>query len=174
VTILLKQLFALFNLLNSDDGEKQIAFGLVLGLILGFSPFFSVQSFFLILCFFVFRIQFGAALVAAFFFKFIAFLIDPLADKMGRFILELEPLRGLFTTMYHMPIVPYTRFNNSIVMGSFFVAIILMIPMYFVFIALIRKYRSAIVEKFKSSKLWKMWKATTVYKLYTQYESLVG
>jgi uncharacterized protein (TIGR03546 family) len=174
MTIFLKQLFSLFNLLNSDDGEKQIAFGLVLGLILGFSPFFSIQSFLLILAFFIFRIQFGAALIAAFFFKFVAFLVDPLADKIGRFILETESLRGVFTSMYHMPILPYTRFNNSIVMGSFFVAAVLMIPMYFIFIALIRRYRTAIVERFKSSKLWKMWKATTVYKLYTQYESLMG
>ncbi|MFH0934944.1 MAG: hypothetical protein V1879_07035 [Pseudomonadota bacterium] len=44
MTLLLKQLFALIRLLNSDTGSNQIAAGVACGLILGFAPMLSLQA----------------------------------------------------------------------------------------------------------------------------------
>ena len=44
MTLILKQIFALFKVLNSDKGENQIAAGIACGLILGFAPGFSPQT----------------------------------------------------------------------------------------------------------------------------------
>lgn len=174
MTLLLKQLFAFFKLLNSDTGSNQLAAGLAAGVILGFSPILSLQALFVLFCCFFFRIQLGAALLAAFFFKFIAFLVDPLSDKLGQMVLENEGLRPLFTDLYHMPIVPMSRFNNSIVMGSGLVGFILVIPLFFVFKALIAKYRATVVARYKQTKVWKAWSGTTLYKWYTTYDRLYG
>lgn len=67
MTVLLKQLFAFFKLLNSEDGENQLAAGLALGVILGFSPFLSLQTLIVLFLIFLFRIQMGAAFLSAFF-----------------------------------------------------------------------------------------------------------
>ena len=174
MTLLLKQLFAFFRLLNSDTGSNQLAAGLAAGVILGFSPFLSLQALFVLFCCFFFRIQLGAAFLSAFFFKFIAFLIDPLSDMLGKAILENEGLRPLFTDLYHMPIVPMTRFNNSIVMGSGVLGFLLVIPLFFAFKSLIAKYRLTVVARYKQSKIWKAWSGTTIYKWYTTYEKLYG
>lgn len=172
MTFLMKQIFAFFRLLNSDTGHNQIAAGLACGIILGFSPFLSLQTFVVFFLLFFFRIQVGAAFVAAFFFKFVAWLIDPLADALGRWILEAEALRPLFVSLYNMPLVPLTRFNNSIVMGSAAIGFLLAVPGFFVFRALVLKYRVTFVARFKQTTFWKGWTATKLYAWYTTYEKL--
>ena len=174
MTLILKQIFDFFKLLNSDTGDRPLALGLACGLIFGFSPFLSLQCLILLFIVFFFRIQLGAALLSAFFFKFIAFLVDPLSDRLGRLVLEDPGLRPLFVEMYNMPLIPMTRFNNSIVMGSGLMALILMVPAYFVFKALIMSYRMAVVARFRNTKIWKAWTATSIYKWYSTYEKLYG
>lgn len=174
MTLLLKQLFSFFQLLNSETGTNQLASGLACGLILGFSPFLSIQTLLILFLVFFFRIQMGAAFLAAFFFKFIAYIFDPVADSLGRAVLETESLRPLFTQMYNMPLVPMTRFNNSIVMGSMVIGFILVIPAFFVFRVMIEKYRATFVARFKGTKIWKSFAATKVYGLYSKYHDLYG
>jgi uncharacterized protein (TIGR03546 family) len=174
VTLLLKQIFNFFRLLNSDTGTNQLASGLALGLVLGFSPFLSLQTFLVLFFCFFFRVQLGAAFLSAFFFKFIAFLVDPASDALGKAVLEAESLRPLWVSLYNMPLVPLTRFNNSIVMGSGLIGFILAIPFFFVFKKSILKYRETVVARYQQSKIWKAWTATTFYKWYTTYEKLYG
>lgn len=172
MSLLLKQIFAFFRLLNSDTGRDQLAAGLSLGIILGFAPFFSLQTFVVFFLVFFFRIQLGAALLSAFFFKFVAFLFDPIADVIGRQVLEVEGFRPLFVNLYNMPIIPFTRFNDSIVMGSMVVSAIFAIPSFFVFRILIDRYRATVVARIRETKLWKAITATKFYNWYASYEKL--
>ena len=174
MSLLLKQLFNFFKLLNSDTGTYQIVTGLTIGMILGFSPFLSLQTFLVLIVVFFFRIQIGAMFVSAFFFKFIAFLVDPLADILGRIILEAPVLRSLWVTLYNMPIIPFTRFNNSIVMGSFIVALIFAVPVFFLFKKFVISYRATVVVRFKQTKFWKVFTATKFYNWYLTYDKLYG
>lgn len=174
MAFLLKQIFGLIKLLNSDTGHNQIAAGIACGLILGFAPVFSLQTVLVIFVLFFFRIQIGAATLSAFFFKFIAWILDPAFHFAGSAVLEMEALNGLFTTMYNMPIVPLTRFYNSIVMGSGLVALILAIPTYFLSKKLILKYRATIVARYQQTKFWKAVQATKFYNWYATYDKLYG
>jgi uncharacterized protein (TIGR03546 family) len=172
--LLLKQIFAFFKLLNSDTGTNQIASGLALGILLGFSPILSLQTLLAFLLLFLFRIQIGAAFVSAFFFKFVAFTIDPVSDQLGQWILESESLRPLFVSMYNAPLLPLTRFNNTIVMGSGFIGFLLFIPSFFIFKKLVIKYRETVVDRLKETKIWRAFAATGFYKWYLKYTELYG
>lgn len=174
MTLLIKQLINFIRMLHSEGGTQQLAWGLTLGAFLGFSPFFSLQTFLVLLIVFIFRVQFGAATLSAFFFKIVAYLIDPVADLLGRSVLESSSLRSFWTTLYNLPILPYTRFNNSIVMGSFIFALILSPILYFGFKLLIVKYRAHVVHTFEQSKAWKAFKATKFYDWYSKYDDLYG
>jgi uncharacterized protein (TIGR03546 family) len=68
-----------------------------------------------------------------------------------------------------MPIVPLTRFNESIVMGSGLLAFVLVIPLYFAFKKAVIGYRVTIVARYQQTKIWKAWAGTTFYKLYNKY-----
>lgn len=168
--LILKQLFAFIKLLNSDTGNISLALGMTCGFILGMTPSLSLHSLIIFLVLFFFRIQIGAALVTAFFFKFIAFLLDPAFHAVGSNVLEMPALQDFFTTLYNMPLIPYTRFNNSIVMGS---AVITFFLSPFVFILsqyFIIKYREVVVARFRQTKLWKAIEATKFYQWYYKYD----
>ena len=172
MTFLLKQFFSLIQLLNSDTATNQIAAGVACGFILGFAPVFSLQTILVFIILFFFRIQIGAALLAAFFFKFIAWVLDPVSHRLGMAVLEYEPLQPLFTEMYNMPIVPLTRFYNSIVMGSGVLSILLALPVFFLSVVVIQKYRKSVLERFRETKFWKIVKATAFYQWYSKYREI--
>lgn len=168
--LILKQIFSFIKLLNSDTGNVSLAMGMTCGFILGMTPVLSLHSLVIFLILFFFRIQIGAALVMAFFFKFTAFLLDPIFHSVGSKVLEMESLQGILTQLYNMPIVPYTRFNNSIVMGS---AVVTFILSPFVFILsqyFIIKYREVVVARFQKTKVWKFVQATKFYQWYYKYD----
>ncbi|HEY8278478.1 MAG TPA: TIGR03546 family protein [Bdellovibrionota bacterium] len=174
MTLLFKQLFGLLKLLNSETGENQIAAGIAAGFVLGMTPAFSLQTLLIFLCLFVFRIQIGMAFLACFFFKFVAWVLDPLFHAVGSSILELGALQGIFTRLYNMPLVPLTRFNNSVVMGSGVVAILLSPVIYLWGKSLVIKYRVTVVARFKETKIWKAFRATSLYNWYTTYDQHFG
>lgn len=174
MTLLLKQLYSFFKLLNSDNGTNQLATGLTLGIFLGFAPFLSLQTFLILLIVFIFRVQLGAAFISAFFFKFIAYLFDGPSHLLGKVILESELLRPTFVSMYNMPLVPMTRFNNSIVMGSFAVSLILAPAAFFFFHSVVTKYRKHVVDRIKHTKFWKALSASKIYDWYSKYDNLYG
>ncbi len=170
----MKQLINLIRLLHSDTGQAQIASGLAFGVFLGFAPFVSLQTVLVLMVVFIFRVQLGAAFLSAFFFKFVAFLLDPVADPIGRVLLENQSLRPLWTSMHNVPLLPMTRFNNSIVLGSFALSILLCPILYFVFKSLVIKYQTTVVQKFEASKAWKVFKATKLFDWYSKYRNLYG
>ena len=174
MSLLLNQIFTLLKLLNSETGTYQISSGVALGFVLGMSPSFSLQTLLVIFLLFVFRIQLGAALARAFFFKFVAFLLDPVFHPIGAALLEEPSLKDLFTQFYNMPIIPYTRFNNSIVLGAGVVSLLLAPFVFWSSKVLIEKYREKVVSKFKDTKFWKVIKSTSLYKWYYKYEQLNG
>jgi uncharacterized protein (TIGR03546 family) len=174
VGLLLKQIFAFFKLLNSETGSIQIASGIAAGFVLGMTPMLSLQSLLIFVCMFLFRIQIGAAFLAAFFFAFVAYLLDPVFHAVGKEVLTSPGLAPLFTSLYNMPIVPMTRFNNTIVMGSGIVSLLLTPVIFFLSLKLIHKYRATVVARFKQTKYWKAIQATSLYKWYYTYENLYG
>ena len=168
--LILKQIFAFIKLLNSDTGTVSLAAGLTCGFILGMTPVLSLHSLLIFLILFFFRIQIGAAFLAAFFFKFMAFLLDPLFDVVGRKVLEMEGLAPLFTKLYNMPLIPFTRFNNSIVMGSAVITFTLSPIVFIISQRLIVKYRETVLARFKTTKVWKAVEATKFYQWYYKYD----
>ena len=168
--LILKQIFAFIKLLNSDTGTLSLSLGMTCGFILGMTPTLSLQSLFIFLILFIFRIQIGAAFLMAFFFKFIAFLLDPLFHYVGTWALEAAVMQDIFTSLYNMPLIPYTRFNNTIVMGSGLVTFLLSPFIFIISRILIVKYRNHILIKFKETKFWKAVEATKFYQWYYKYD----
>jgi len=172
VGLLLKQLFGLVKLLNSETGQNQIAAGVAAGFILGMTPSLSLQSLLVFLCLFIFRIQIGMAFLAAFFFAFVAWMLDPVFHIVGAAILGAPAFQSLFTTLYNMPIVPFTRFNNTVVMGSGVIALALSPLVYFLSRNLVVKYRATVMAKLRQTRFWKAIQATSLYKWYYTYDNL--
>lgn len=174
MTLIFKQLFGFVKLLNSDKGINQIAAGITFGLVLGFIPAFSLQTIIVMLFLFMLRVQIGAAFLSAAFFSVIAFMLDSLFHSVGVAVLGIGFLEPLYTSLYNMPVVPYTRFNNTIVMGASVMALIFAPIVFFLAKIFVNKYRVKVVDGLKDTKLFKAIKATSLFKWYHKYDQLYG
>lgn len=139
----LRAVKSVFTILQSENSPWQIAGGVAIGLFMGFSPFNGPQNYLLMVLLFFTNVNVASATVATALFAGLAALLDPLAHRLGYVLLvSNEGLTPFWTTLYNLPIVPFTRFNNTVVLGSFLLALILVIPVIFLTRALILYYRA--------------------------------
>jgi uncharacterized protein (TIGR03546 family) len=123
---------------------------------------------------FLFRVQIGAATISAGLFAFVSWIFDPLFNALGQRVLGAEALAPLFTSLYNVPLVPLTRFNNTVVMGAGVLTVFLAPLVFFASRRLIAVYREQIVARFQNTKTYKAWTMTSLFKWYAKYDELFG
>ncbi|MBU2493634.1 MAG: TIGR03546 family protein [Bacteroidetes bacterium] len=162
------------KILAEGQTPKQIALGFALGSLIGLSPMLTLQGLLIWIIILILDVNISAAIVAVTLFKIIAFIFDPAFHAFGFFILTLEPFKDFFTTLYNVPVAPLTRFNNTLVMGSFISAVILFIPVYFSMKFFVIKYREKLHEKIIKWKIYKIIKQSSMFRYYEKVKSLGG
>ena len=153
---LLKQIVVIFQ---TDISPNQVAWGFALGAILGLVPnmFMKLVLFIVIM---MFRVNISAAFLAWAVYEILSFALDPLFDVVGYQLLTIGSLNAFYTYLYNLPVVPFTKFNNTVVMGSFVVGIILIIPNMIIAKKLLVYYRTHLREKVSKWKIVKILSAT--------------
>jgi uncharacterized protein (TIGR03546 family) len=141
--------------LNGNLNKSQIAAGVAWGVLLGLVPMSNPFGIVLFIFSFFFTHNHGGKILGMAIVKILSMLILPALDVLGWQILHIEALQPLFTTMYNMPFVPFTKFNNTLVMGGLTAGIVLWLPVFFLFMTLIPLYRNHIAPKIRDSKLVK-------------------
>jgi len=173
--IFIKLFAKLIKILKSGGSPSQIAWGFALGAIPGLTPLFCLHNAAVLFLLLVLNVNFGAALLALAVFSLFAWLLDPVFHAAGYWALVQVPaLQPLWTSLYNAPVAPLTRFNNTVVMGSFLAALILLVPVFFLFRALVLKYRNSWDDKIEKWKIVKAIKASTIYDLYMKVKGLEG
>jgi uncharacterized protein (TIGR03546 family) len=145
------------QILRSGQTPAQIAGGFALGAMVGLMPIMTLQGLALWLVIFMLNVNLTAVFLSATIFTLVAFLFDPAFHALGYFLLvDLRPLRSLWTSLYNAPIAPLTRFNNTVALGSFVSGFILFVPIYLGmkrFVVAYRMHIGASVEKWKIYQL---------------------
>ena len=86
-------------------------------------------------------------------FAFIAPNFDYIFDEAGYYILTLPQLQNFYTSLMNIPFVGFTKFNNTIVMGSFICSLILYIPLYLIARLIIFLWRNKIAPVVQKTKV---------------------
>jgi len=107
-------------------------------------------------------------------FKIISGAVIPLVDMAGWEFLHMGALQPLFTTLYNMPFVPLTRFNNTLVAGGLVCGLVLWLPVFILVFLLIPLYRNNIAPKIRDTKLVKSVKNLPLIKLLAQAVTAVA
>lgn len=141
--------------MNSNVKKSQIAAGIAWGLLLGLVPLGNFFWIVLFLVSFFFHIHHGLKLAFMFLFKLAAVICAPSIDMLGWEILHITALQPLFTSMYNMPFVPFTQFNNTLVAGGLVAGIVLWLPVFLLLLPFIGWYRNIVAPKIRNSKLAK-------------------
>jgi len=152
---MLRPLAQLIVALNSNLGKKQIAAGFSWGLLLGLIPAGNVFWIVLFVVSFFFKHHHASKLLLIAILKLALGAVAPLVDIVGWEVLHIEALQPLFTSLYNMPFVPFTRFNNTLVAGGLTIGIILWLPVFVLVTLFIPVYRNTLAPKIRESKLVK-------------------
>jgi len=141
--------------LNSKKGAGEIAGGAAFGLLLALVPAGNLLWATLLLVTWFLKVNFAVEMLVVALLKLVLPLVDPALDTLGYAVLTLPPLQGPFTALHNLPLVPFSRFNNSVVMGGLLAGIALWAPVYMLFKAFVRLYRERAQPRIEASRLYK-------------------
>ena len=164
---ILKTLQSLIKELHSDGTPMQIALGAALGAALGLTPIANVHNAIVLALLLVLNVSFGAGMLAWGLFVPLGFILDPLFDRIGhRLLLETPALTPMWTSWFNAPLVPYTNFNNTVVLGSVVGWLVLFVPIVLLVRFLVLRYRATYGERVRRSKFYKAVTASQAYNVY--------
>ena len=167
---LLKLLQSLIKTLHSEGTPGQVAAGIALGSALGLTPLMNVHNLIVLALLCVLNVSFGGAMLGWMLFVPVGFMLDPIFDRIGtKLLLDTPQLTSLWTTWYNAPAMPYTSFNNTVVLGSVVGWLVLM-P--FIFLAArygVMRYRATLGERVRQSKFYKAVTTSKLYNFYTWF-----
>jgi uncharacterized protein (TIGR03546 family) len=169
----LKLVTNFIKILREGQTPAQVAGGFALGAILGLSPMFTLQGLAVWLVILVLDVNLSAATFSLGLFALIAYVFDPIFHRLGYFLLvDIHGLRGLWTALYNAPIAPLTRFNNTVVLGSFISAFILFLPIYFGMKKFVLAYRATLGVKMHKFKVYQIIDRSSLIKWYRRVRDL--
>ncbi|MDD5456912.1 MAG: TIGR03546 family protein [Candidatus Margulisbacteria bacterium] len=166
----IRSLISLFRVLKSNDSPKQLAWGVALGTMLGLIPVNSLFNVFVLVALYFFNVNMGLALLTAIVYKMLGVILSGFFHIIGLYLLtDVNFLYPFWTALYNLPIVTWTRFYNTVVLGSFLVSLLLLIPHYFLAKKLLVFYqnnvRNMLVAQIKKYKITEILQGSNIFKL---------
>ncbi|MDR2257886.1 MAG: TIGR03546 family protein [Treponema sp.] len=153
---MIKTIAQLIVALNGNVKKSQLAAGFAWGVLLALAPLGNIFWIVLFVVSFFFKHNHASKVLVMAVLKLFSPLLAPLIDTLGWEILHIGALQPLFTSLYNMPFVPLTRFNNTLVAGGLAGGIVLWLPVFLLCMALIPLYRNIIAPKIRNLKIFKI------------------
>ena len=170
IALVLKLVQQLVKALNSEGTPLQVALGIALGACLGLTPIGSLHNAALFLLVLVLNVSLAGFWLGWGVFVPFGFLLDPLFDRIGHALLAADALRPLWTALTNLPVVPFTNFNNTVVLGSFVFWLAALVPILLGAKWAIAKYRATIYERLRRTRAFKAVTASQLYRVYRLFQ----
>jgi uncharacterized protein (TIGR03546 family) len=159
---MLKQFASALNILNSNKDPKEIALGVTLGMFGGLLMIAPANILIVFLLLLLLRAHTGMFFLSVGIFKLIALGLDPAGDFIGYAVLTAPFLTGVWTLLMKTPLVPFTGFNNTVIMGDFIIALLLLVPVWLFSFKGVSYYRKNLQSKVEKLGIIKALKAVNV------------
>lgn len=173
--IIAKFVAKILKVLNSEISPSQVAAGFAFGALIGFVPVKGLLPVIFLILSFVLNINLVMVALGSALFKTLSFAFDPLSNQIGYFLLTQVPsLQPIWTALYNMPLVPYTRFNNTIVLGSFVVGCCALLPAFLAARMAVVAYRQTLRQRFLKLRIVQLFQATSFYRYYQAFQGIRG
>jgi len=151
---MIKPIVKLLNALNGNLKKTQIAAGFSWGILLGLIPAGNVFWIVLFAVSFFFKNHHWSKLFAMAVVKVFLGALNPAIDAAGWEILHAAALQPLFISLYNMPFVPLTKFNNTLVAGGLCLGIGLWLPVFLLFMLFVPLYRDKLIPGLRKNKIY--------------------
>ena len=154
--------------LHGGTQPRHLAAGFAIGAALGLVPKGNLFAAVFFMMFFLLNVDKGMAFLSAGIFTGVGYALDRFAHKIGLALLRAEALRDVWTTLYDLPLVPLTRFNNTVVLGNVVLGAFLYAPLYYGFLKSLALYNSHARAKIEALAVIKAFKG---FDLFDKYKS---
>lgn len=135
------------------DSSRKLAGGVGLGMMIGLVPKDSLFAWLLILVLLVSNANLLSAACSAILFSWFSPLLDPVFHLIGDKILNISSFEPTFAWLIGLPIVPWTRFDNTVVTGSVVVGIVALVPTLKISERIFDVYGTRIANTVRSTRL---------------------
>jgi uncharacterized protein (TIGR03546 family) len=116
--------------LIGGSGPWQTGSGAVCGMCIGLLPKDLIWAYLAGLLALVMGANLLCCLASAALFTVVGLFCGQLLHKLGAVVLTHPSLVSFWGDLYHTPFVPWTRFNNTVVMGGLFISLLLAYPVF--------------------------------------------
>jgi uncharacterized protein (TIGR03546 family) len=145
--LILRPLRLLLQAFVMESTPRQMSLGLAFGVLVGLVPKGNLLAIVLGTLLASTRVNLAIATLAIVLCSFAALACDSLFDQIGGYILAQPSLQNMWTELANMPFMPWTDFNNTIVMGSFATGLVLLWPVHRLSRPFFEKYAEKIAER---------------------------
>lgn len=146
--------FKLIDFLFEENSKWQIALGTVLGMWLGFLPVLTLQWWVCAAALLFFRLSLISGLLSMFVFWGLGSFFVPMWDRVGQYLLtQILWLQPILSWMHHAPVIPYTFFNHTVILGATLSALFLSMPLFWLALAFVSYFREPVYDAWKRTKL---------------------
>lgn len=154
--------------LNSNQRPIEVGAAVATALLLALMPSGNLLWIALFLVGFFVRLNLGIELLFLAIFGLLAPLADAAVDSVGYWFLTLPGLQGLFTALYGVPLVPFTRFNNSMVAGGLLLGVAAWVPFCLLGMQGVILYRRRLHPKIANSRIVRAIKTSPLFSRLSQ------
>ena len=150
---MIKSIARLVIALNANTRPVEIAAGAGFGLLLALVPGGNLLWIALFILTFFLKINMAMQFLVMGLARLVVPLADPALDRLGWAVLTAPGLQPVFTSLQRLPVVSWTRFNDTVVMGGLLAGLALWPPALVVFLLLVKLYRRTLRERIAASRL---------------------
>ena len=150
---MLKAIAKLLGAISSNTRPGAIAHAVSCGVLLGFMPKDNLLWYILFIFILFMNIQRGAYALSILLGAALTVFLDPLFDSVGYSILPVESMKPYYASLLDIPFVAFTKFNNTVVMGSFVCGVAAYIPLYVLARLFVWAWRKYLAEKVRKLKI---------------------
>lgn len=165
---MIRQAIKLFTLLNSETSAWQLAFGASFGMVLGFTPLLSLHTIIVLFLLLALRVNISFALLFWGLCSGLAFLLDSSFHQLGWSLLNAPAMNATFTQWYNHPFFRWSQFNNTVMMGSIAVSLLVFFPLAGVMKLLIDRYRVHLRTRLEKLRIVQALKASRWFNTFNQ------
>lgn len=135
------------------DSPHQLALGAAFGMCAGIIPKDSLFPYAIGMIALLTTANIVCIAMSALVVSWISPLLDPISHKIGTYVLTLDSLEPTWTALFQLPVMPWTRFENTVVTGSLCLGILLAVPVYSLSYYCFAKFGSAIFSYLSNTRV---------------------
>jgi len=140
--------------LGKDKTDFQIALGISTGMMLGLVPVSTLHWFLFLILVFALRMNILATIGSALCFSLLSVFISSPLESLGFWMLTSHKiLIPFYARAYHAPIIPFTTFHHTDVMGGTLFGTLLFFPVLLISRKLTQIYRAPLHTYWLSTRL---------------------